>query len=234
MEKTFIIKMGGSLLFEKNTVRIDRLQKLASIFRNSKSIKGVVIGGGAMARVYIKAARELGVNESACDMMGIDISRVNCRLLIGAIGNRAYPKPAHTLEEALEYSISGKIVMMGGITPGQSTTSVTFELAEALNATDVLILTDVDGVYDKDPKKHKDAVKYQQLTINQIETMFISSGSNTQSAAGEYRIMDAISLQIFKRSKLNVQLLSGEDDKALEEILIHQSDKIHGTQFIRV
>ena len=225
--------MGGSLLFEKNAVRIDRLNKLAYIFQNSKSIKGIVIGGGAIARIYIKAARELGVNESSCDMMGIDISRVNCRLLLGAIGQQAYPKPAHNLEQALEYATSRKIVIMGGITPGQSTTSVTFELAEALNATDVLILTDVDGVYNKDPKKHKDAVKYEKLTTDQIESLFISSGSDTQSAAGEYRIMDAISLQIFKRSKLHVQLLSGEDDKALEDILIHNSTNIYGTQFIK-
>lgn len=233
MSKSFVIKMGGSLFFEKGEIRIDRLQKLASIFKKSKALKGIVIGGGSIARTYIKAARQIGVNESSCDMMGIDVSRVNCRFLLGLIGENAYPKPAHTLEQALEYAISNKIVMMGGITPGQSTTSVTFQLAEALGATDVLILTNVDGVYDKDPNKFKDAVKYETLTAEQMDSLFISSGSKNQAAAGEYRIMDAISLQIFKRSKLNVQLLSGEDDKALEELLINGSEKIFGTKFER-
>ena len=42
---------------------------------------------------------------------------------------------------------------MGGLTPGQSTTSVSLEVTEYINAEKLVILTDVDGIFDKDPKK---------------------------------------------------------------------------------
>ena len=112
----------------------------------------------------------------------------------------------------------GKILVVGGFVPGQSTTSVTFEVAEILGATDILVLTNVDGVYDKDPRKYPEAQKFDEIPIDQLEQI-IMGGEITQAAAGEYRIFDAVSIQIFKRSQINVKLMNGENSADLQAVL---------------
>ena len=44
-------------------------------------------------------------------------------------------------------------------------------------------------------------------------------GEITQAAAGEYRIFDAVSIQIFKRSQINVKLINGENSADLQAVL---------------
>ena len=61
---------------------------------------GAVVGGGGVARDYIGAARRLGANEVQLDQIGIDVTRINARLLISALDDRAAPSPAHDYEAA--------------------------------------------------------------------------------------------------------------------------------------
>lgn len=116
--------------------------------------------------------------------------------------------------------MSQRILVSGGFIPGQSTTSVTFQIAEILDATDVIILTDVDGIYNKDPNKHPDAIKFDSLSISELEQVIYGTGGKTQAAAGEYRIFDAVSLQILKRSGFRVRLINGNDPNALRTLLV--------------
>jgi len=232
--KKFVIKVGGSLLFEKGKVRTQKIQEFAQTLQTTKNIAAIIVGGGDYARVYIDAARSFKAGESMCDTLGLEIARLNARLLISALGDIAYPEPVHTLEEARIANLSGRIILAGGFVPGQSTTSVTFQIAESLKATDILVLTNVDGIYDKDPKKHKDAKKFDSITIDQLENVILGGGGETQAAAGEYRIFDAVSIQIFKRNTINVRLLSGENPEEITKVLSESKDsnKI-GTNILR-
>jgi uridylate kinase len=216
--------MGGSLIFNNDlTIKNDVLNHLAEIFQQSPEICAIVIGGGKIAREFIKSARYFNADEALCDEFGIEVSRLNAKLLQTAIGQKSFPKIITNLQEAREGALWEKILIAGGFVPGQSTTSVTFELAEALHATDIIILTDVDGIYDKDPDKYKDAKKFDSITIHELEKIIYGEGGESQSAAGEYRIFDAISIQIFKRSKINVRLTNGQNFDSLKQLLIEKS-----------
>ena len=81
----------------------------------------VVVGGGRTARDYIGVARDLEASEAICDDIGIEVTRLNARLLITALGEDAYPRVPHNFSQALEFSLSGKIVIMGGTEPAHST-----------------------------------------------------------------------------------------------------------------
>jgi uridylate kinase len=233
-ERKFLVKVGGSLLFNEKGVRINQVQKFADLLKKSDNIVGIVVGGGLMARTYIQAARNLGANESMGDTFGIEVSRLNARLLITALGESAYPEPIISLEQARIARLFNKIIVAGGFVPGQSTTSVTFEIAESLNATDILVLTNVDGVFDKDPHKHPDAKKFDQLDVDTLEDVILGKGGETQSAAGEYRIFDAVSIQIFKRSTIKVRLMNGEDLSQLDSYLLKKQYDAHiGTEILR-
>ena len=106
---------------------------------------------------------------------------------------------------------------MGGLQPGQSTTSVALEVAEFMQAEELVILTDVKGIFNKDPKKFDDAKLFKHLTYAELQGMIINSSGDKQAAAGEYRIFDTVSLQILKRSKIKIRVMSGKDLKDFEK-----------------
>jgi uridylate kinase len=231
--KNYVIKIGGSLLYENNQLRVEKLKEFADMLKEMNNVSAIITGGGNMARTFISAAREFQASESFCDLIGIDVSRLNARLLISALGDIAYPEPIKTIEDARIAHLFNKILVIGGFVPGQSTTSVTFEVAEMLGASDILVLTNVDGVYDKDPRKYPDAEKFDAIPIDRLEEI-IMGGEITQAAAGEYRIFDAVSIQLFKRNKINVKMMNGENVEDLKEVLSDSSaSKSIGTEILR-
>jgi uridylate kinase len=120
-----------------------------------------------------------------------------------------YPVVIKSIEEAFEATLSKKILVAGGFVPGQSTTTVAMQIAESLNLDGIFVLTDVDAIYDKNPKKYPDAKKFDQIKVDVLEKILLDGTDDDQSAAGEYRIFDAVSIQIFKRSNIKVRLLNG-------------------------
>jgi len=144
----------------------DRLTKYAGIIRDLRSDHTVfvVVGGGATARDYIGMARTFDADEAFCDLLGIAVTRLNARLLIAALGSAAYPVPPETQEDASVAALSGRIVVMGGTTPGHTTDAVAAILAEYVHADILIDATSTDGIYTKDPKKHPDAVKLDELS----------------------------------------------------------------------
>lgn len=234
-EKKIVLKVGGSLIFDKNlNILPEKIEKFAKTIKDAENIIAIIIGGGKLARTYIDSARHLKAGESLCDTFGIEVSRLNARLLITALGDRAYPEPITSLKEVRAFGLWKKILVAGGFIPGQSTTSVTFEIAESMQATDVIILTNVDGIYDKDPNKHSDAKKFNTISISKLESVIYGEGGASQSAAGEYRILDAVSLQILKRSNLQVRLTNGENFDSLRKLLVDKAfDSDIGTKILR-
>ena len=183
-KKKYVLKIGGSLFFDENlSLREEQITKFTNVLKKSNIVGAVVVGGGKLARTYINAARSLQSDEANCDSFGIGVSRLNAKLLITALKEKAYPVPITNTKEARITSLWKKIIVAGGFIPGQSTTSVTFEVAEAIGATDVLILTNVDGIYDKDPGKFPDAKKIDEITIKNLEKLIYGQGGSDQSAA---------------------------------------------------
>ena len=54
-------------------------------------------------------------------------------------------------------------------------------------------------------------IQRNKLSYKELQDLILSSSGDKQAAAGEYRIFDAVSLQILKRSKIEAQILSGID-----------------------
>ena len=224
-----VIKIGGSLLFTENLeFDITKIKEFCTILHNQKiyDVSAIVCGGGIMARKYINAFRKLRENEAVCDILGIEISRINARILLGALGESAYPVIPKNMKDLAMSQIAKKLVVMGGIQPGQSTTSVALEVAEYCNINQVVILTDVGGIYDKDPKKYRDAKLLDFITPEQLETMILKNFDNDQAIAGEYRIFDMVSLQILKRSSLKVTIMSGKNLDAFKRFINGQKEVI--------
>ena len=214
MTKNIVIKFGGSLLFsEGGTINYEKITEFCDLIKNDKKYDSIVIvcGGGKIARQYINAVREFTENEILCDMIGIDISRINSQLIVANMKEFAYPQVPESFEELSTAIITSKVAVMGGLQPGQSTTSVAIQVAEFLKAERLIILTDVDGIYDKDPKVFDDAKLLRELNYDSLQKIILEISGDKQAAAGEYRIFDAVSLQILKRSNVVVSVISGSN-----------------------
>ncbi len=213
MKKRIVIKLSGRIFGMDNA---KMLKDYASfLVRISKICQPIIIaGGGNIARHYIAHARSSGADESTLDELGIEISRLNAKLLIYALKNKAYSHPPTTLQEVRHAVDDGLIVVTGGLHPGQSTNGTAALIAEKINAEQFLNATDVDGVYDRDPNKFKNAKKFKRIELKNLRNMLV----HEDSLAGGYDLMDIVALKIIERSKIKTRILQA-DIKTLEKAI---------------
>ena len=202
MKKRIVIKLSGKIFGMDNAkVLKDYAEFLVKISKVCQPI--VIAGGGNIARHYISHARSSGADESTLDELGIEISRLNAKLLIYALKNKAYSHPPTTLQEVRHAVDDGLIVVTGGLHPGQSTNGTAALIAEKVQAEQFLNATDVDGVYDKDPNKFKNAKKFRRIELKNLKNMLV----HEDSVAGGYDLMDIVALKIIERSKIKTRIL---------------------------
>ena len=133
-----VISVGGSVIAP--TLSQEKFLEDAEVIKElaQENTLFIVTGGGKAARDYIRAARSMGASEAVCDLIGIALSRVNARLLISALSNAAFQDIPHDYREAETAMSSGKVVVMGGVAPGQTTDAVSAILSEYVQ-TDLLL-----------------------------------------------------------------------------------------------
>jgi uridylate kinase len=214
--KKVVISLGGSILIP--SLEQNRIQKYVPVLREIASLHRlfVVVGGGGEARRYIGAARKLGIDEGTADEIGILITRLNATMLIAAMGDDAYPKVAESHAEAKKFAEHRKCVVMGGITPGQTTDAVAAVLAERVHADIFINVTSVDGIYSADPKKDKKAVRYDHLTPRQL----LEIVGRVQLVAGLNTVLDVVAARVVERSGIPLVVLDGTKPENLRAAVL--------------
>jgi uridylate kinase len=204
--KRVAIKLSGSIFSEQRNE--DTIKRYAEMLTDiSIDVQPIVIaGGGKIARHYINLARYLGSDEASLDIMGIEVSRLNAKLLIVALGEQAYSQVPKNLEEVTIAAESGKIVIVGGLHPGQSTNATSALIAEKVRASRFINATDVDGIYDLDPNISRNAKLLNEITISECVEI-LKDGS---SMAGTYDLMDIVALKVIERSKIPTRVLRSD------------------------
>ena len=216
--KRVVAAVGGSVLVP--ALEENRLKEWADtlIRLSTKGIQVLaVVGGGGEARRYINACRALSLDEASSDEIGIMVTRINAALLIGALKEYAYPRVAESYLQAKEFAVSGKIVVMGGVTPGQTTDAVSAVLAEELGASMMIDLTAVDGIYSEDPKKDPNAKKYDRMSPAELISLIMKEKMN----AGSNMIIDLVAAKVTERSGIPLVVMDGRDPKILEDALLN-------------
>ena len=214
--ETIALSIGGSVIHPED-VDVSFFKSLVNLLKKlSKRYRiYIVVGGGKTARVCIKRGRELNLNEEILDELGIEITRVNAKLLTSVIGTSNKEIP-FTTDEAKK--INKQIVVMGGTTPGHSTDMVGAELAEKVKADRFIIATNVDGIYDKDPNRYSDAKQLKELSIKQL----IDEYGTEWNTAGSNVVIDGPALKIIHRAKIPTFVVNGKRLDQLEKAMTNQ------------
>lgn len=214
-----VLSVGGSILAKD--LKPESFLAYAAVLKElaKENTVAVVTGGGTAARDYINVARCAGCNEVECDYIGIDITRLNAKLLISALGKDAYPQPPHDYVEAQEALSSGKIVVMGGVIPGQTTDAVAAILAEYLRADLFVIATAVDGVYTADPKQYPDAKKYEIMSPKELVSIVMS----IEMKAGSKSPVDPLAAKIIERCNIETIVMDGTHAQNVLQAIIQES-----------
>jgi uridylate kinase len=212
-----VISIGGSVLVP-DSHDADYIKSLVSLLKEiSASYRlFIVTGGGKVARYYIKLGRALGISEDELDELGIGATRLNAQFLIQSIKDQANPKPAQTIEEAAEAGREHGIVIMGGTTPGHTTDAVSASLAEKVGAARLVNATNVDGVYDSDPKKNPDAKKFNKMSYDELNSLV----SGDHGKAGPNVIFDPKGAKIIARMKIPLLVCNGRNIEALKNAIL--------------
>ena len=217
-KKILVMKLSGSVFDFKTSSK--SLKEYAQMLLDiqTKVHPVVVSGGGITARNYVNLARSLGADESSLDEMGIEISRLNAKLLSAALGDSVYPVTPSNLEEISIACQSGKIIVSGGLHPGQSTNATAALICEKIKADRFLNATDVDGIYDSDPNKNPQAKMFKEITIKKCLDLL-----NTESTqAGNYDLMDIVALKVIERSKIPTWVIKS-DPKIIRNLILKNS-----------
>ena len=208
--KSIVIKIGGHILPTPPNFNVDKIREYAGILK--KAWKDgfkitIVVGGGETARTYVKAAEELNASEAIKDQLGIEATRLNAKLLALALGEAASQTIPENIKEIIEAAEKKKIIVLGGLQPGQSTDAVAAITAEITKAEIMIKATDVKGVYTTDPKKNRNAKFIPEMKIKDLIQIIIEE----EIKAGKYKLIDPIALKILERSKIPLRIIDGRN-----------------------
>ncbi len=182
----------------------------------------IVIGAGNLWRGRV--GLELGMERATADYMGMLATVMNALALMDALEHidvitrvqsavemRSVAEP-YIRRRAIRHLEKGRVVIFGG---GTGNPYFSTDTAAALRAmeigADVLIkATKVDGVYDKDPKRFSDAVRFDQLTY--IDTL-----------NRRLEVMDSTAISLCMENKLPILVLNLWDESALRRVLLGEA-----------
>lgn len=208
--KKIVIKISGEFLDKPPEYNgINNVIKFISDLNNMGHSVAIVVGGGNILRGHSKHPT---LPRFTLDNMGMLATVINGIALTDALNDSKIPSMHYSsiqingivdrcnINNARDKFTSGTIIIYsGGIGATHfSTDTVAIIRALELECDLVLKFTNVAGVYDKDPSKHKDAQLIQHVTYRDIIT-------------NDLRIMDMASIALAKEGDIPIYVFSGQE-----------------------
>jgi uridylate kinase len=209
MKPVVTLSLGGSII-NPGEIDVGFLEQFSSIINKliPKYKFILVCGGGKVARDYIKALPQ-GLTEGERDYMGIAATWLNAKLLSLYFKGHCAPILPQTVEELMQQLDQYNVGLSGGFLPAVKTDEDAAIVADLFGSHILINVTNVDGIYNKDPRKYSDAEKYTKLTYNEfyqiINHLSLDAGSNAP--------FTLIAAKICERSNMRIIICPKDIDK---------------------
>ena len=162
---TIVLSLGGSVLVQ-DVIQADFLKKFKSFVLGRTERFIIVVGGGKVCRMYQDAGRALDASQNDIDWIGIAVTRANAELLRAVFGDVAHNEVIINPTRLMK--TDKKVIIAAGWKPGCSTDHDAVLLAQTYGASTVVNITNVDYLYDKDPKE-AGARKIEKATWKELQ-----------------------------------------------------------------
>ena len=222
--RSILLKLSGEVLSGEQDFGIDP-QMASALAKEIKSIYdlniriGLIIGAGNIFRGMEAAAK--GMERVTGDYLGMLATIMNAISLQDALENIGVPtrtlsaitvsqiSEPYIRRRALRHQEKNRVVIVAG---GTGNPYFTTDTAAALRATELkaeilLKATKVDGVYNKDPIKNSDAVKFDQITFKNILDKNL-------------RVMDLTAITLCKENNLPIRIFNINNKRDLKKIVL--------------
>jgi uridylate kinase len=207
-----VVRIGGSVVGSPlNAELIGKYVDLLKELKNSGNEIIAVVGGGSLARDFIRVAADLGLEEAQRDWAAIYVSRLFAQLFLLQFGEAGCKNVPVSLDAAEACLLDEKIAVMGGLYPGMTTDAVAALIGEKIHADLLIKGSNVDGIYTKDPKKYSDAEKLDKIKFDDLGEIF----ETNIHKAGINQIIDPEAVKILQRCKLRTIVVDGYETKNL-------------------
>ena len=212
-----ILSVGGSIIIPATGFDIAFLKKFRK-FVIDRVRKGerfiLVIGGGGTARAYQNAAKKVTkLSERELDWIGIAATQINAKFVRHLFGNYAYDQVV--TDPTKKVKTNKPLVVASGWKPGCSTDTDTVLLAKTYGAKDLINLSNIEYVYDKDPNKYKNAKRIETIGWKEFRQEIVGN----KWVAGKNVPFDPIASREAQKLKLRVSILNGKNLKEVGKAL---------------
>lgn len=216
--EAYIISLGGSLVVPNGGIDTQFLKEFNAFIRNQVSAKKrrffITVGGGAIMREYRDTAKKIRgkITNTDLDWLGIHATRLNAQLMRTIFIDIAHPRIIKHYEIILK--IDEPVAIAAGWKPGWSTDYCAVTLCQDYGVTEMINMSNVDQVFDKDPKQYPDAKPIDTITWKDYRKIVGDTwtpGLNTP--------FDPIASKLAQELGLTVKFLNGRNLKNLEAAL---------------
>jgi uridylate kinase len=223
-----LLKLSGEALMGEDAYGINR-EVLARVTGEIREVMAtgvelaLVVGGGNFFRGVSVGAQ--GMDRAQADYMGMLATVMNALALQDAFEKGGMPTAVlsglavagvvetYSRRTALAHLAAGRVLIFAGGTGNPFFTTDTAASLRGLeiDADVVLKATKVDGVYDRDPMKHKDAVRYERVTYD-------------EALAKRLGVMDATALALCREQSLPLRVFSINKPGSLLRIVLGENE----------
>lgn len=222
----FVLSLGGSVVSLADGLNIDFLKKFKKLIEKRVELGDkfiIVVGGGFLARKYIGEVSKISknVNPDGKDWIGISATHLNANIVKSIFGDLACPRLVD--DPRVKLKTKKPLIFSGGYLPGNSSDFVSALLAKTYGVREIVNISNIDYVYDKDPNKYPEAKRMEK--VNWREFLLIVGD---EWAPGLNSPFDPVASRLCKKEKKKVVVLNGSNIKNLNNYFFNK--KFKGTE----
>lgn len=213
-----VLSLGGSLVVpdKPDTNYLSQFERFIRTNLDDRQFY-IIVGGGKTARHYIDAAAlgagAGGIEDEDKDWLGIHATHLNAHLLRTIF--RDIARPVLIQDPKNKIRTNRPVVVGGGYRPGNSTDWVATMVATTNNVKRIINLTNIDYVYDKDPRRFRDAKPIERISWKE----YIGNISGDKWTPGMNVPFDPIASKLAHEKGLTVVIADGHNLENLADIL---------------
>jgi uridylate kinase len=218
-----VMSIGGSLIVPNGGIDTKFLSELNAFIReqlakNPNRQFFLVAGGGSIARHYIDAGRAVigrELNRDDLDWLGIHATKLNAHLVRTIFRDIAHPYILKHYE--IIRKVTEPVVVAAGWKPGWSTDYDAVLLCDDYDVKEIVNLSNIDQVFDKDPNEYKDAKSISKISWADFRKLVGDEWTPGMNAP-----FDPVAAKRAEELGIKVAVLSGRDFTNLRHYFEHK------------